>query len=68
MSWTNAGGLGGILFDSDGRGARRMTGTNTEFGVQCDSWSVEFGNCAAILRMPWGFRFEFAGSGNFHSG
>jgi len=57
-----------ILFDSmDGRIAR-MTGTNTEFGVQFDSLAdvVSFGIAPAILAYAWGFRFAFAGSGNFH--
>jgi CDP-diacylglycerol--serine O-phosphatidyltransferase len=57
-----------ILFDSmDGRIAR-MTGTNTEFGVQFDSLAdvVSFGIAPAILAYAWGFRYAFAGSGNFH--
>ncbi|HTA60295.1 MAG TPA: CDP-diacylglycerol--serine O-phosphatidyltransferase [Candidatus Baltobacteraceae bacterium] len=57
-----------ILFDSmDGRIAR-MTGTNTEFGVQFDSLAdvVSFGIAPAILAYAWGFRFAFAGSGEFH--
>jgi CDP-diacylglycerol--serine O-phosphatidyltransferase len=47
-----------ILFDSlDGRIAR-MTGTNTEFGVQFDSLAdvVSFGVAPAILAYAWGFR------------
>src|SRR6202171_1168140 len=47
-----------ILFDSlDGRIAR-MTGTNTEFGVQFDSLAdvVSFGIAPAILAYAWGFR------------
>ena len=47
-----------ILFDSlDGRVAR-MTGTNTEFGVQFDSLAdvVSFGIAPAILAYAWGFR------------
>jgi CDP-diacylglycerol--serine O-phosphatidyltransferase len=46
-----------ILFDSlDGRVAR-MTGTNTEFGVQFDSLAdvVSFGVAPAILAYVWGF-------------
>ena len=57
-----------ILFDSmDGRIAR-LTGTNTEFGVQFDSLAdvVSFGIAPAILAYAWGFRFAFAPSGNFH--
>jgi CDP-diacylglycerol--serine O-phosphatidyltransferase len=57
-----------ILFDSmDGRIAR-MTGTNTEFGVQFDSLAdvVSFGIAPAILAYAWGFRYAFAGGGNFH--
>jgi CDP-diacylglycerol--serine O-phosphatidyltransferase len=57
-----------ILFDSmDGRIAR-MTGTNTEFGVQFDSLAdvVSFGIAPAILAYAWGFRYAFAGSGNSH--
>lgn len=45
-----------ILFDSlDGRVAR-MTGTNTEFGVQFDSLAdvVSFGIAPAILAYSWG--------------
>jgi CDP-diacylglycerol---serine O-phosphatidyltransferase len=51
-----------ILFDSmDGRIAR-MTGTNTEFGVQFDSLAdvVSFGVAPAILAYAWGFRSNFA--------
>lgn len=47
-----------ILFDSlDGRIAR-LTGTNTEFGVQFDSLAdvVSFGIAPAILAYSWGFR------------
>jgi len=47
-----------ILFDSlDGRVAR-MTGTNTEFGVQFDSLAdvVSFGIAPAFLAYTWGFR------------
>jgi CDP-diacylglycerol---serine O-phosphatidyltransferase len=47
-----------IVFDSlDGRIAR-MTGTNTEFGVQFDSLAdvVSFGVAPAILAYAWGFR------------
>lgn len=47
-----------ILFDSlDGRVAR-MTGTNTEFGVQFDSIAdvVSFGIAPAIVAYAWGFR------------
>jgi CDP-diacylglycerol--serine O-phosphatidyltransferase len=47
-----------ILFDSlDGRLAR-LTGTNTEFGVQFDSLAdvVSFGIAPAILAYAWGFR------------
>ena len=57
-----------ILFDSlDGRIAR-MTGTNTEFGVQLDSLAdvVSFGVAPAILAYAWGFRYAFAGNGEFH--
>jgi CDP-diacylglycerol--serine O-phosphatidyltransferase len=57
-----------ILFDSmDGRIAR-LTGTNTEFGVQFDSLAVvvSFGIAPAILAYALGFRFAFAASGNFH--
>lgn len=47
-----------ILFDSlDGRVAR-MTGTNTEFGVQLDSLAdvVSFGIAPAVLSYAWGVR------------
>jgi CDP-diacylglycerol--serine O-phosphatidyltransferase len=47
-----------ILFDSlDGRIAR-MTGTNTEFGVQFDSLAdvVSFGIAPAIVAYAWGYR------------
>ena len=47
-----------ILFDSlDGRIAR-MTGTNTEFGVQFDSLAdvVSFGIAPSVLAYTWGFR------------
>jgi CDP-diacylglycerol--serine O-phosphatidyltransferase len=57
-----------ILFDSlDGRIAR-MTGTNTEFGVQLDSLAdvVSFGIAPAILAYAWGFRYAFGTSGEFH--
>jgi len=46
-----------ILFDSlDGRIAR-LTGTNTEFGVQFDSLAdvVSFGIAPAVLAYAWGF-------------
>jgi len=57
-----------ILFDSlDGRIAR-MTGTNTEFGVQLDSLAdvVSFGIAPAILAYAWGFRYAFGTNGEFH--
>ena len=57
-----------ILFDSlDGRIAR-MTGTNTEFGVQLDSLAdvVSFGIAPAILAYAWGFRYAFGVGGAFH--
>jgi CDP-diacylglycerol--serine O-phosphatidyltransferase len=57
-----------ILFDSlDGRIAR-MTGTNTEFGVQLDSLAdvVSFGIAPAILAYAWGFRYAFGSGGEFH--
>jgi CDP-diacylglycerol---serine O-phosphatidyltransferase len=57
-----------ILFDSmDGRIAR-LTGTNTEFGVQFDSLAdvVSFGVAPAILAYAWGFRYAFAGTSEFH--
>lgn len=47
-----------IVFDAlDGRIAR-MTGTNTEFGVQFDSLAdvVSFGIAPAILAYAWGYR------------
>jgi CDP-diacylglycerol--serine O-phosphatidyltransferase len=47
-----------ILFDSmDGRVAR-MTGTNTEFGVQFDSLAdvVSFGIAPAVVAYAWGVR------------
>lgn len=47
-----------ILFDSlDGKIAR-LTGTNTEFGVQFDSLAdvVSFGVAPAVLAYTWGFR------------
>src|SRR5258708_30765525 len=47
-----------ILFDSmDGRIAR-MTGTNTEFGVQFDSLAdgVSFGIAPSVLAYAWGVR------------
>jgi CDP-diacylglycerol--serine O-phosphatidyltransferase len=57
-----------ILFDSlDGRIAR-MTGTNTEFGVQFDSLAdvVSFGIAPAILAYAWGFRSGFAAMERYH--
>jgi CDP-diacylglycerol--serine O-phosphatidyltransferase len=48
-----------ILFDSmDGRIAR-MTGTNTEFGVQFDSLAdvVSFGVAPAVVAFAWGVRY-----------
>ena len=57
-----------ILFDSlDGRIAR-MTGTNTEFGVQLDSLAdvVSFGIAPAILAYAWGFRYAFGSNAEFH--
>jgi CDP-diacylglycerol---serine O-phosphatidyltransferase len=57
-----------ILFDSlDGRIAR-MTGTNTEFGVQFDSLAdvVSFGIAPAILAYAWGFRSAFAVQDGYH--
>src|SRR5271169_5496475 len=57
-----------ILFDSlDGRIAR-MTGTNTEFGVQFDSLAdvVSFGIAPAILAYAWGFRSGFAAFEGYH--
>src|SRR5208337_3357010 len=53
-----------ILFDSlDGKIAR-MTGTNTEFGVQFDSLAdvVSFGIAPAILAYAWGYRSMTAGN------
>jgi CDP-diacylglycerol---serine O-phosphatidyltransferase len=47
-----------ILFDSlDGRVAR-LTGTNTEFGVQFDSLAdvVSFGIAPAVMAFAWGLR------------
>src|ERR1700681_3270487 len=47
-----------ILFDSlDGRVAR-MTGTNTEFGVQLDSLAdvVSFGIAPTVMAYAWGVR------------
>ena len=56
-----------ILFDSlDGRIAR-MTGTNTEFGVQFDSLAdvVSFGTLApAIVAYAWGYRSLVAANGD----
>jgi len=55
-----------ILFDSlDGRIAR-MTGTNTEFGVQFDSLAdvVSFGIAPAILAYAWGYRSLTAMNGD----
>jgi len=57
-----------ILFDSmDGRIAR-LTGTNTEFGVQFDSLAdvVSFGIAPAILAYAWGFRSGFGGVESYH--
>jgi len=57
-----------ILFDAmDGRIAR-MTGTNTEFGVQFDSLAdvVSFGIAPAILAYAWGFRSGFAAIEGYH--
>jgi CDP-diacylglycerol---serine O-phosphatidyltransferase len=57
-----------ILFDSmDGRIAR-MTGTNTEFGVQFDSLAdvVSFGIAPAILAYAWGYRAVFGGNSDYH--
>jgi len=54
-----------IVFDAlDGRVAR-MTGTNTEFGVQFDSIAdvVSFGIAPAILAYAWGFR-SLSGQGS----
>ena len=55
-----------ILFDSlDGRVAR-MTGTNTEFGVQFDSLAdvVSFGIAPAVMAYAWGVR-SLPGQGTF---
>jgi len=55
-----------ILFDSlDGRIAR-MTGTNTEFGVQFDSLAdvVSFGIAPAIVAYAWGYRSLVAATGD----
>lgn len=58
-----------ILFDSmDGRIAR-MTGTNTEFGVQFDSLAdvVSFGIAPAVLAYAWGVRsLPGLATGEFH--
>src|SRR5262252_7364443 len=57
-----------ILFDSmDGRIAR-MTGTNTEVGVQFDALAdvVSFGIAPAILAYAWGYRYAFAETLEFH--
>ena len=57
-----------ILFDSmDGRIAR-LTGTNTEFGVQFDSLAdvVSFGVAPAILAYAWGYRYALAADGSIH--
>ncbi len=57
-----------ILFDSlDGRIAR-MTGTNTDFGVQFDSLAdvVSFGIAPAVLAYAWGFRSGFASIEGHH--
>ncbi|HXR33688.1 MAG TPA: CDP-diacylglycerol--serine O-phosphatidyltransferase [Verrucomicrobiae bacterium] len=54
-----------IVFDAlDGRVAR-MTGTNTEFGVQFDSLAdvVSFGIAPAILAYAWGYH-NFSGQGS----
>ena len=56
-----------ILFDSlDGRS--RMTGTNTDFGVQFDSLAdvVSFGIAPAVLAYAWGFRSGFASIEGHH--
>ena len=57
-----------IVFDAlDGRIAR-LTGTNTEFGVQFDSLAdvVSFGIAPAILAYAWGYRnLTNAGSESF---
>src|SRR5262249_14226220 len=54
-----------ILFDSLDGLVARMTGTNTEFGVQFDSLAdvVSFGVAPAILAYAWGFRSLSANSG-----
>jgi CDP-diacylglycerol---serine O-phosphatidyltransferase len=55
-----------ILFDAlDGRIAR-LTGTNTEFGVQFDSIAdvVSFGIAPAILAYAWGYRSVTANNGD----
>lgn len=57
-----------ILFDSmDGRIAR-MTGTNTDFGVQFDSLAdvVSFGIAPAILAYAWGYRAVFGANNDYH--
>src|SRR5271167_5041467 len=58
-----------ILFDAmDGRVAR-LTGTNTEFGVQFDSLAdvVSFGIAPAVLAYAWGVRsLPGIQSGQFH--
>ncbi len=54
-----------IVFDAlDGRVAR-LTGTNTEFGVQFDSLAdvVSFGIAPAILAYAWGYR-NLSGQGS----
>jgi len=54
-----------IVFDAlDGRIAR-LTGTNTEFGVQFDSLAdvVSFGIAPAILAYAWGYRNVATASG-----
>ena len=59
-----------IVFDAlDGRIAR-MTGTNTEFGVQFDSIAdvVSFGIAPAILAYAWGYRNVPAGGFSQGSG
>src|SRR5580704_2974105 len=55
-----------ILFDSlDGRIAR-MTGTNTDFGVQFDSLAdvVSFGIAPAVVAYAWGYRSLVAANGD----
>jgi len=58
-----------IVFDAmDGRIAR-LTGTNTEFGVQFDSLAdvVSFGIAPAVLAYAWGVRsLPGIQSGQFH--